>query len=107
MASSLLTVLLLAAPQEGDGGGLLFTLVPLLLIFAVFWFFIIRPQKKRESERKEMIEALNKGDKVVSAGGIHGTVTQIDDESVLVQVDNNTKLRFEKSAIGQVLNKDD
>ncbi|NBB99384.1 MAG: preprotein translocase subunit YajC [Bacteroidetes bacterium] len=91
--------LLLAAPQSGDGGGLLMTLLPLILIFAVFWFFIIRPQKKREQEREDMISALNKGDKVVTAGGIHGEVTQIDDDSLLLKVDNNTKLRVQKSAI--------
>jgi len=91
--------LLLAAPQSGDGGGLLMTLLPLILIFAVFWFFIIRPQKKREQEREDMISALNKGDKVVTAGGIHGEVTQIDDDSPLLKVDNNTKLRVQKSAI--------
>ena len=74
------------------------TLLPLILIFAVFWFFIIRPQKKREQQREDMISALNKGDKVVTAGGIHGEVTQIDD-SLLLKVDNNTKLRVQKSAI--------
>jgi len=92
--------LLMAAPQSADGGGgLLFTLLPLVLIFAVFWFFIIRPQKQREQEREDMISALNKGDKVVTAGGIHGEVTQIDDDSLLLKVDNNTKLRVQKSAI--------
>ena len=92
--------LLLAAPQSGDGGGgLLMTLLPLILIFAVFWFFIIRPQKQREQEREDMISALNKGDKVVTAGGIHGEVKQIDDDSVLLKVDNSTKLRVQKSAI--------
>jgi preprotein translocase subunit YajC len=91
--------LLLAAPQSGDSGGLLMTLLPLILIFAVFWFFIIRPQKQREQEREDMISALNKGDKVVTAGGIHGEVKQIDDDSVLLKVDNSTKLRVQKSAI--------
>ncbi len=103
----LLYQFLLAAPQQADGGGgLLFTLLPLILIFAVFYFFIIRPQRKREQERQDMIEALVKNDKIVTAGGIHGEVTQIDDDSVLVKVDGNTKLRIQKSAIGEVLNKD-
>lgn len=99
-------VFLLAAPQAADGGSsLLFTLLPLVLIFAVFYFFIIRPQKKREDERKKMIEAVQKGDKIVTAGGIHGTVTQVDEDSVLATVDTNTKLRIDKNAIANVAGK--
>lgn len=72
------------------------------LIFVVFYFFIIRPQKKRESDRKQMIAAVQKGDKIITAGGVHATVTKVEDASVLAQVDDNTKLRFEKSAITSV-----
>ena len=80
----------------------MFTLLPILLIFLVFYFFIIRPQKKREDERKRMIEAVRKDDKVVTAGGIHGTVTKVDETSVLVEVATNVKLRIEKSALASV-----
>ncbi len=98
---------LLLAPQEAPGGGgLLFTLMPLLLIFLVFYFFIIRPQKKREDERKRMIEAVRKGDRIVTAGGIHGRVLQVDEASVLAEVDTNVKLRIEKSALANVTTKD-
>jgi len=72
----------------------------------VFYFFLIRPQKKKEEQRQKMIAALKKGDKVVTIGGIHGTVTQVDDTSILLQVDSNTKLRVEKSAVATVLSKD-
>ena len=72
------------------------------LIFVVFYFFIIRPQRKREANRKQMIEAVRKGDKIITAGGVHATVTKVEDTSVLAQVDDNTKLRFEKSAITAV-----
>ncbi len=72
------------------------------LIFVVFYFFIIRPQRKREADRKQMIEAVRKGDKIITAGGVHATVTKVEDTSVLAQVDDNTKLRFEKSAITSV-----
>lgn len=72
------------------------------LIFVVFYFFIIRPQRKREDERKQMISAVQKGDKVITAGGIHATVVKVEDTSILAQVDDNTKLRFEKSAITAV-----
>ena len=89
---------LLMPPQEA-APNFLVTMLPLLLIFVVFYFFIIRPQKKREEERKSMIEAVKKGDKIVTIGGVPGTVTQVDDASVLVQVDTNVKLRVDKNAI--------
>ena len=81
---------------------MLFTLMPILLIFLVFYFFIIRPQKKREDERKRMIEAVRKDDKVITSGGLHGTVTKVDETSVLVDVATNVKLRIEKSALASV-----
>jgi preprotein translocase subunit YajC len=95
---SLMPYFLLGAPAGGDANPIAMFL-PLVLIFIVFYFFIIRPQKKKEDDRKKMIDAINKGDRVVTIGGIHGTVTQIDETSVLVQVDNNTKLRIERSAL--------
>lgn len=97
---------LLLIPQEAQSPSLLVTLLPLLLIFLVFYFFIIRPQKKRENERKRMIEAVRKGDKIITAGGLHGTVTQVDETSVLAQVDTNVKLRIEKSALASVSTKE-
>ncbi len=85
---------------------MLVTLLPLLLIFVVFYFFIIRPQKKRETERKAMISAVKKGDKIVTVGGVHGKVLQVDDASVLAEVDTNVKLRIDKNAIANVGAKD-
>lgn len=76
-------------------GGLLFP----LLILVVFYLFLIRPQQSREKQRRKMIEELSKGDKIVTAGGIHGTVTKVDEASLLVEVDQNTKLRIEKNAV--------
>ena len=85
------------------GGGLVSFLLPLVVIFAIFYFLIMRPQKKRQQEHESMVEALKKGDKIVTIGGIHGTVTQVDDDSVLAQVDaGSTKLRFDKNAIANV-----
>ena len=105
MDIALIFALLPGEPADG-GGGLLGFLIPLILIFAVFYFFIIRPQKKREQEHQEMVEAVKKGDKVVTIGGMHGTVLRVDDESVLCQVDSDVKLRFEKNAIANVGGKD-
>jgi preprotein translocase subunit YajC len=92
-------ILLMGGPADGGAANPIITLMPLILIFVVFYFFIIRPQKKKETERRAMIEAVKKGDRVVTIGGVHGTVTQVDDSSVLVQVDTNVKLRVDKNAI--------
>jgi preprotein translocase subunit YajC len=94
-----------AAPQA-DASNPLAMFLPLVLIFLVFYFFIIRPQKKKEDNRKKMIEAVRKGDKVVTIGGIHGTVMQVDETSILLQADTNTKLRVEKNALSNVTGKD-
>lgn len=81
------------------------TFLPLVLIFVVFYFFMIRPQQKRETERKKMIEAIKKGERVVTIGGIHGVVSQVDEGSVLVEIDkgSSTKIRVDKSAIARVV----
>lgn len=76
--------------------------LPLLLIFVVFYLFIIRPQQKREKKRKAMIEAVKRGNKVVTAGGIHGKVHQVDESSVLLDVDGGVKLRIEKNSLASV-----
>lgn len=91
----------LMGPTNGEANPVAMFL-PLILIFIVFYFFIIRPQKKKEDERKKMIEAVKKGDRIVTIGGVHGTVTQVDEGSVLVQVDTNTKLRIDKNAVATV-----
>ena len=91
---------LLSGPAPEGGGGLVSLLLPLVLIAAVFYFLIMRPQKKREEEHNQMIDSLDKGDQIVTVGGIHGTIRQIDEDSVLAQVDSNgVKLRFDKQAI--------
>jgi preprotein translocase subunit YajC len=87
---------------QAEGGGLLALFLPFLLVFIVFYFFIIRPQRKREDQRKAMISAVQKGDRIVTIGGIHGTVTKVDDDSVLAEVDGQVKLRFDKNAIASI-----
>ena len=82
------------------------SLVMFAAIILIFYFLIIRPQKKREKETKDMLNALKKGDKVVSIGGIHGTVISVKENTVVVKVDDNARIEFTKSAISQVLNKE-
>lgn len=92
-----LSVILQGAPAGGGGlGGMIF--LPIMLL--VFYFFMIRPQQKKAKEQNNFLGNLKKGDKVVTIGGIHGTITQIDDNnSMLVQIDQNTKIRIDKSAV--------
>ncbi|MCS6999307.1 MAG: preprotein translocase subunit YajC [Bacteroidota bacterium] len=89
-----------AAPDPT--GQLISTLVMFGLIIAVFYFFIVRPQQKRQREMKKMLDELKRGDRVITSAGIHGTVTDIDDKTVVVQIADNVRVRFEKVAIATV-----
>jgi preprotein translocase subunit YajC len=73
--------------------------IPLLLIIVVFYFFFIRPQMKKSKEQKKFKENLQKGQKVITIGGIHGRIVEIQDTTVTIEVENNVRLRLEKSAI--------
>lgn len=84
-------------------GNMLMSVVPFILIIAIFYFFIIRPQNKKQKETEKMINALKKGDKVVTIGGIHGTVSSTKEKSVVVKVDSNTQIEFSRSAISAVV----
>lgn len=83
----------------------LFAFLPLILMLVVFYFLIIRPQQKRQRERMAMLDALKKGDKVVTIGGLHGTIVDLNDDQVVLRVNENTKLTFERNAVNMVLNK--
>ncbi|GHT73657.1 preprotein translocase subunit YajC [Bacteroidia bacterium] len=90
------------APATGGGlggGGNSSFLVMMVLIFVVMYFFMIRPQQKRQKELKKFRNSLEKGTKVVTVGGIYGTVSEIKDNYVLVEVDNNVRLRFDRSSV--------
>ena len=73
--------------------------IMLALIFVVMWFFMIRPQKKQQKELQNFRDSLKKGDKVVTIGGIYGTVAEIKEDSVLIEVDSNVKIRVSKQAL--------
>ena len=88
-----------AAGQNAAGGSSLSFLLMLALMFLVMWLFMIRPQRKQQKELETMRNALKKGDKVITAGGIYGTVADVDDRTVLIKVDGETKLRVDKSSI--------
>jgi len=91
------TILLQAGAAGGLGG--LGSFLPLILIVVVFYFFMIRPQVKKQKDQKKFVEEMKKGDKVVTTAGIHGKVVDIADATILIEVDNGVKIRFDKSAV--------
>ena len=86
------------AAQRPAGGGASFWIM-ILLMFAVMYFFMIRPQRKQQKELEKFRSELKKGDKVVTAGGIFGTIAEIQERSVLIKVDGEVKLRVDKNSI--------
>lgn len=94
--------ILAMAPQGEGGGSMVSTLIMFGAIFAIFYFMIIRPQQKRAKERDRMLSEVKKGDKIITSGGIHGTVAGIDEKTVLIDVGNNVKIKMERSAIGSI-----
>lgn len=93
--------------MEGAAGGSpLSMLLPFVLIFGVFYFIVIMPAKKQQKKKDAMIAGLKKGDRVVTSGGIHGTVATVEDTSLLVKVSENTKIRISKSAIAGLVGSD-
>jgi preprotein translocase subunit YajC len=75
-------------------------------IFLIFYFMIIRPQQKRAKEREKLLSSIEKGDKVITSGGVHGTVAGVEEKTILLQVTENVKLKIERSAISTILNRD-
>ena len=101
-------ILALAAPETADasaGGSMITTLITFGVIILIFYFLIIRPQKKRDKEARDMLAAMKKGDKVVTIGGIRGTVAVVKEQTVIIKVDDNTRIEFSKNAISTILNK--
>ncbi|MBO5311297.1 MAG: preprotein translocase subunit YajC [Bacteroidales bacterium] len=94
-----LFALLQAAPAAQPQGGGWSMWIMLALIFVVMWFFMIRPQRKQQKELQNFRDSLKKGDKVVTIGGIYGTVCEIKENNVLIEVDNNVKIRVSKNAL--------
>ncbi|MCK9603831.1 MAG: preprotein translocase subunit YajC [Candidatus Omnitrophica bacterium] len=73
--------------------------VPLILIFIVFYFLLIRPQKTKEKEHEKMLKSLDKNNEVVTASGIHGTIVNVKDKTVILRIDENVKIEIEKNCI--------
>ena len=89
-------IFLQAAAPQGQGFSFL---IMMALVFVVMYFFMIRPQTKRQKELRKFQESLAKGDKVVTTGGIYGRIHEVRDQYIIVEIDDNVKIRCDKSAI--------
>lgn len=104
-----MNLLIAMAPQTGGAGGggsMISTFVMFGAIFLIFYFMIIRPQQKRAKEREKLLSSIQKGDKVVTSGGMHGVVAGVEEKTVLLQVTETVKVKMERSAIATILNRD-
>lgn len=84
---------------SGSGSSTILSLVPFVLIFVIFYFMLILPQQKKQKQQKAMMESLKKGDKVITASGIWGTVTNLGKDTVTLQIADNTKIKMQREYI--------
>ncbi|GFN33602.1 preprotein translocase subunit YajC [Paenibacillus xylaniclasticus] len=85
------------------GSGIWGLLLPFILMFAVFYFLLLRPQQKKTKARNAMMNQLKKGDKITTIGGLHGTIVELNSDTVVLRVNDTVKMTFERSAIGNVV----
>ena len=97
--TNLLNILLMAPQGQNAQQSGWWSFLPLLLIIVVFYFFFIRPQMKKSKDQKKFRESLQKGQKVLTIGGIHGKIVEMQETTVTIEVENQMRLRVEKSAI--------
>ncbi|MDR2479260.1 MAG: preprotein translocase subunit YajC [Treponema sp.] len=107
MNTLIFPLLLGAGPSAGGaagtgGGSSWMTFLPIVGMIAIFYFLIIRPQNKKQKDTQKMLSALKKGDKVVTIGGLHGTIQSVKESTVIIRVDDNCRLEFSRSAISGV-----
>lgn len=94
------------AQAAGDAPGLISTLIPFILIFAIMWFLLIRPQQKKMKEHRAMVDALRRGDQVITAGGLIGKVTKVkEDGEIEVELAEGVKVRVVKHTVQSVVSK--
>ncbi len=93
------------AAASGGSESLLATMLPMVAIFAIFYFLMIRPQQKKQKEHRAMIEAIEKGNEIVTAGGIAGRVSKVDDLYVTVEIAPGVEIHVQRQAVSQLLPK--
>lgn len=100
-----LTTILAQAAAPAGGGSMFSTVIMFAAIIAIFFFMIIRPQQKRMKEHQNLLSSVKRGDKVVLSNGMHGTVYEVEDKTLLVEVAKNTVIKFEKGSVQSVAEK--
>ena len=95
------TTIALAADEAPASGGMgqLMSFAPLIILFVIFYFLLIRPQQKKAKEQREMLSKLEKGDAVVTSGGIHGTITGVAEDAVTVEIAENVRVKVAKEHV--------
>jgi preprotein translocase subunit YajC len=88
---------------DGSSANPLVSFLPFILIIVIIYFLMIRPQKKRQQEHDKQVAALSKGDKIVTAGGLHGTIQAVKDKTVMVKIADNVKVEIEKTAVSAIV----
>jgi preprotein translocase subunit YajC len=95
-----LSIILQAAAPTGQGGMANYSgIIMIVLLFVVFYFFMIRPQSKRQKEIRNFRAAMKVGDKVITSGGIYGRIKEISDDTILLEVDENVRIRVDKNSV--------
>jgi len=97
----------MGAPAAEGGGNPIFTLLPFVVMFAVLYFLILKPQIKKQKDQQKMVDGLEKGDKIVTNGGIHGIITNIKDDILSVKIAENTRIELSRGAVSRVKNGED
>lgn len=81
-------------------------LFPLIFIFIIFYFLLIRPQRTKEKDHQKMLTNLNKNDEIVTSSGIHGTIVNVKDKTLILRIDDNVKIEIEKNCVAYIKNKE-
>jgi len=96
----------LMAQQQGQppaGGSMLTALLPFALVFVIFYFLLIRPQRTKQKKHQGMVEQLKPGDKIITSGGIHGTIMGVQEDKIELRIASNTKIDITKNAIAVIM----
>ena len=96
----------MGASSQGDGGNPIFSLLPFVLMFVVLYLLILRPQMKKQKSQQRLIDELEKGDQIVTSGGIHAVIQNIKDDMIVVKIADNVKVELSRAAVSRVKNKE-
>jgi preprotein translocase subunit YajC len=98
---NLMNILMMASSQQGGGAGS--SIIMIILMIAIFYFFMIRPQQKRQKEEKKFRESLQKGQQIVTIGGMHGKVVEVKETTVVIEVAHDVRIEMEKASIAMTV----